>query len=302
LQPGSVDRGVGQFDGQRQAPQDRGQRKCHRDLSQQPVFDDLVMDEVAEGMTGQDALGHLDRGEQEDLPCRQPRREPGGQLPPPRVATRVGKATGQDGVPIPTTDPARYTTPGAFCGDSPMFRVLPTPTHPVNPPAVDRGQEGVHVIDISDPTNPEVVAFVDTPCGSHTETLVPDLANNRLLVFSNPSANTTFGSPEPGSEPVHCRGLDIVEVPLDDPSEASYVRFLPTGHPDTPPEELHPCHDSAAILGDVMKVSCAGGSGPPSGASTPPMAARWTTRCSCSTGTLGPKSATPRPGPGTARS
>ena len=168
----------------------------------------------------------------------------------------------RDGVPIPADDPARFTTPGAFCGDWPMYRVPPTPTHPVNPPAVDRGQEGVHVIDISDPTNPEVVAFVDTPCGSHTETLVPDTANNRLLVYSNPSANTTFGSPEPGSEPVHCRGLDIVEVPLDDPSAAAYLRFLPTGHPDTPPEELHPCHDTAVILGDVMKVACAGGSGP----------------------------------------
>jgi hypothetical protein len=168
-----------------------------------------------------------------------------------------------DGItPIPTTDPARYTTPGAFCGDWPMYRVLPTPTHPVNPPAVDRGQEGVHVIDISNPTEPEVVAFVDIPCGSHTETLVPDLANNRLLVYSNPSANTTFGSPEPGSEPVHCRGFDMIEVPLDDPSATSYLRFVPTGHPDTPPEQLHPCHDTAVILGDVMKAACAGGSGP----------------------------------------
>ena len=26
------------------------------------------------------------------------------------------------GLPFPTTDPARYTTPGAFCGDWPMFR------------------------------------------------------------------------------------------------------------------------------------------------------------------------------------
>ena len=169
---------------------------------------------------------------------------------------------GPTGQPIPATDPARFTTPGAFCGDWPMFRVPPTPTHPVNPPAVDRGQEGVHVIDISDPTDPEVLAFVDIPCGSHTETLVPDLANNRLLVYSNPSANTTFGSPEPGSEPVHCRGLDIVEVPLDDPSQASYLRFVPTGHPGTPPAELHPCHDTGVILGDVMKAACAGGSGP----------------------------------------
>jgi len=128
------------------------------------------------------------------------------------------------GVPIPPTDPARYTTPGAFCGDWPMYRQLPTPTHPVNPPAVDRGQEGVHIIDISDPKNPDVIGFVDTPCGSHTETLVPDLANNRLLVYSNASANTTFGGPAPPTEPLNCRGIDIIEVPLANPAAAKYYQ------------------------------------------------------------------------------
>ena len=166
------------------------------------------------------------------------------------------------GAEIPVSDPRRFTQPAAFCGDWPMFRVPGTPTHPVNPPALDRGQEGVHIIDVSDPEEPQVVAFVDIPCGSHTETLVPDLRNNRLLIYSNPSANTTFGSPQPGSEPVHCRGFDIVEVPLADPSQSRYLRFVPTGHPDTPPEELHPCHDTGVILGDVKRVACAGGSGP----------------------------------------
>jgi hypothetical protein len=163
---------------------------------------------------------------------------------------------------IPAGDPRRLTQPGAFCGDWPMFRVAGTPTHPVNPPATDRGQEGVHIIDVSDPEEPNVVAFVDLPCGSHTETLVPDLRNDRLLVYSNPSSGTVFGSPAPGVEPVHCNGFDIVEVPLDDPSEASYLRFVPTGHPDDPPAELHPCHDTGVILGDVNRVACAGGSGP----------------------------------------
>ena len=166
------------------------------------------------------------------------------------------------GAEIPASDPRRLTQPGAFCGDWPMFRVAGTPTHPVNPPATDRGQEGVHIIDVSDPEEPEVVAFVDLPCGSHTETLVPDLRNDRLLVYSNPSSGTVFGSPQPGEEPVHCNGFDIVEVPLDDPSEASYLRFEPTGHPDEPLEDLHPCHDTGVILGDVKRVACAGGSGP----------------------------------------
>ena len=166
------------------------------------------------------------------------------------------------GAEIPVTDPRRFTQPGAFCGDWPMFRRAGTPTHPVNPPALDRGQEGVHIIDVSDPEEPEVVAFVDLPCGSHTETLVPDLRNDRLLVYSNPSSGTVFGQPTPGEEPVHCNGFDIVEVPLDAPSDASYVRFVPTGHPDDPPAELHPCHDTGVILGDVNRVACAGGNGP----------------------------------------
>ena len=99
------------------------------------------------------------------------------------------------GAEIPVTDPRRFTQPAAFCGDWPMFRVPPSPTHPVNPPALDRGQEGVHIIDVSDPEEPEVVAFVDLPCGSHTETLVPDLRNDRLLVYSNPSSGAVFGQP-----------------------------------------------------------------------------------------------------------
>jgi hypothetical protein len=162
---------------------------------------------------------------------------------------------------IPVTDPARFTTPGAFCGDWPMFR------EPAAPPLPERGQEGVHIIDISDPTNPDVVAFVDTPCGSHTETLVPDLANDRLLVYSNSSANTTFGDPAPGEIPPNCRGIDIIEVPLDDPSDASYLRFEPAGDPDEAIEHRHSCHDTAVILGDANLVACTGSGGPGNGGS-----------------------------------
>ena len=157
------------------------------------------------------------------------------------------------GVNIPVTDPARYTTPGAFCGDWAMFR------EPAAPPLPERGQEGVHIIDISDPTNPDVIGFVDTPCGSHTETLVPDLENNRLLIYSNSSANTTFGDPTPGSSPPTCAGIDIIEVPLDDPASASYLRFAEAGDPMD--EEHHSCHDTGVILGDTNLVACSGTAG-----------------------------------------
>jgi hypothetical protein len=159
------------------------------------------------------------------------------------------------GMAFPTTDPLRYTTPGAFCGDWPMFR------EPANPALglPERGQEGVHIIDISNPTNPDVIAFVDTPCGSHTETLVPDLANNRLLVYSNASANTTFGQPSEPIEPLNCRGIDVIQVPLANPASASYLRFEGSGDPAEPVADHHACHDTAVILGDAQLVACSGG-------------------------------------------
>jgi len=100
---------------------------------------------------------------------------------------------------------------GRFCGD--VF----------TPP----GQEGVHVFDISDPLNPVALTFVATPCGSHTATGVPDTANNRLLVYNSPSSGA-----------VGCRGIDILEVPLDDPAAASYLRFEPSGDPAPLPFEV----------------------------------------------------------------
>jgi hypothetical protein len=106
--------------------------------------------------------------------------------------------------------------------------------------AVPPGFEGLHVFDISNPRNPELVAAVRTPCGSHTASGVPDLANGRLLVYNNSSAGGA------------CAGIDIVEVPLDDPESASYLRFEPAGRS---------CHDTGVILGDAMMAACAGGDG-----------------------------------------
>jgi len=78
------------------------------------------------------------------------------------------------------------------------------------------GFEGLHVFDISDPLDPDLVASVDLPQGSHTATGVPDPANDRLLVYNSASS---------AANP----GIDIVDVPLDDPSSASFLRFEPSG-------------------------------------------------------------------------
>jgi hypothetical protein len=102
--------------------------------------------------------------------------------------------------------------------------------------AVPLGWEGVHVFDVSNPADPDLVASVQTACGSHTETAVPDVANGRLLVYNNPSSGT-------------CPGIDILSVPLSNPATASYVRFEPAGRS---------CHDTGVILGDALLAACAG--------------------------------------------
>jgi len=101
--------------------------------------------------------------------------------------------------------------------------------------------EGIHIFDVSDPTDPDLIGEVEIlGCGSHTATGVPDLANNRLLVYNNPS----MGTP--------CAGFDIIEIPLDDPANPDHLGVAATGRS---------CHDTAVILGDAMLAACAGGNG-----------------------------------------
>ena len=93
---------------------------------------------------------------------------------------------------------------GRLCGG------IPTP----------QGQRGLHIFDVSNPASPQGIAFVPTPCGSHTATGVPDLANGRLLIYNNPS-----------SAAAGCAGIEIVQVPLANPAAASFLRFEASGDP-----------------------------------------------------------------------
>ncbi len=100
------------------------------------------------------------------------------------------------------------------------------------------GFEGLHVFDITNKKNPDLIASVDLQCGSHTQTMIPDLANNRLIVYVGSSSGT-------------CQNFDIVEIPLANPAGARLLRQIPT--------DGHPCHDIGVILGSALKLGCAGG-------------------------------------------
>lgn len=115
---------------------------------------------------------------------------------------------------------------------------------------VPAGWEGVHVFDISDVNDPELIAAVELPCGSHTVTLAPDLATNRLIVYSNNSSGAgCTGGPANGDF------IDVIEILLGDPGSARLLRREPL---DGPVTAVTPgCHDMAVILGDAKLAACA---------------------------------------------
>jgi hypothetical protein len=113
------------------------------------------------------------------------------------------------------------------------------------------GFEGIHIFDISNPAQPQLVtgleidtdapnrpASVPTGCGSHTLTAVPNPANNRLLVYVGGSSQV-------------CPGMDLVEIPLNNPATAEwYGRAVnPSGRA---------CHDITVYMIDKNRAVCSG--------------------------------------------
>ena len=98
------------------------------------------------------------------------------------------------------------------------------------------GWEGLRIFDVSNPANVSQIATVYQDCGSHTNTLIPRLHENRLLVLNSsyplrpgPTCGPVRG-PEAGRDPLHGT-VQVVEVPLDDPTKAREVTELPIVYP-----------------------------------------------------------------------
>ena len=115
----------------------------------------------------------------------------------------------------------------------------------------------MHIFDISNLADPALVGEVelsarpqaDSPgCGTHTLTPVPDLAQNRLVIYNATSGGNALLPPQDQA----CDWVDIVQVPLGNPAAASHVRreLLEGGHA---------AHDNGAILGDVNLLATASG-------------------------------------------
>lgn len=89
--------------------------------------------------------------------------------------------------------------------------------------------EGVRIISIADRANPQLLATVPTDCGSHTNTIYPDLANERLVVYvlSYPLA----GRYNPAGALPTCNAathgkISVLTVPLLNPGAAKFERHV----------------------------------------------------------------------------
>ncbi len=110
--------------------------------------------------------------------------------------------------------------------------------------------EGIRVVSIADRANPRQVAFVDTPCGSHTHTLVPDEANKRVLIY-------VLSYPLGGQSASDCnaekhRKISVVAVPLQNPAGAHVIQG---STPDVSP--AIGCHDVTVFVpGKLAGAAC----------------------------------------------
>ncbi len=79
--------------------------------------------------------------------------------------------------------------------------------------------EGVKIFDVANPAAPRYVAAVESDCGSHTHTLVPDTAGQSVYLYiSSYSPSATLADCQPPHDKI-----SIVEVPLANPAAAAVV-------------------------------------------------------------------------------
>jgi hypothetical protein len=114
--------------------------------------------------------------------------------------------------------------------------------------------EGLRIWDWTDPSDPMPVATVKTDCGSHTHTTIPDLANERLIVYVssyNPSATVL------NCLPPHDK-ISVVEIPLGNP-QAARVLSEPVLFPNGGQSSTSGCHDITAYPAiDLAAGACMG--------------------------------------------
>jgi hypothetical protein len=124
--------------------------------------------------------------------------------------------------------------------------------------------EGIRIFDVSDPRNPRLIKGVDTDCGSHTHTLVPDPRNSRLLVYvssyplrAGPVCGPNTSGRDGELNSLHAQ-IAVVEIPLHNPAAARVIAEPKLANPVYNLSQIDPeatgffdsvaCHDITVFL------------------------------------------------------
>lgn len=129
------------------------------------------------------------------------------------------------------------------------------------------GFEGIRMFDITNPAAPVFLTAAQTACGSHTHTLVPDPARQRLHLYvssyplgSGITPTNQRHNPRPCVAP-HSK-ISIVDVPFANPTQLT-VREVPLSSDTAFAPRRNPpfkaCHDIQAVLYLDLAVGSCGG-------------------------------------------
>lgn len=112
------------------------------------------------------------------------------------------------------------------------------------------GKEGIRIVDISKLSQPKQVAFIETDCGSHTNTIIPAGDVTYVYVSSYP-----ISGQGPSCNQVTHRKISIIEVPNAQPEKS---KIIGTDSGFLPPDTVG-CHDLQYYPErDLMIAACLG--------------------------------------------
>lgn len=140
----------------------------------------------------------------------------------PRIVSQVSCPGSQNDVSV-WKDLIVLSTDSRRSDDSCSSFALSSTTTPSSTDPEAEYWEGIKVFDWSNPAEPRLVSTVETDCGSHTHTIIPE--SDRLVVYVssydlNANAKDCRLTDTPADD--HDK-ISIVEVPLADPQDARVI-------------------------------------------------------------------------------
>ena len=154
-----------------------------------------------------------------------------------------------------------------------LFQSIDTPQtaedcSSANSPIVNGGRvgyEGVRVFDVTDPANPVFVDMIQTACGSHTHTLIPDGQRAFIYVSSYPLGTniTPPGSTPPNADYRECtiphKKISIIEASAPGGNFQFKLKEQPLSDDTEPNNGFQACHDIQIFMATKRALaSCAG--------------------------------------------